>query len=189
MIKAKVAGIAMTGLAGYLLISKAISVADHGIRCLCDAIKWRAYYKYDSATGNCVAPGYCQYTRPIDDNREVVVEKDDSRNESTETPGKALADAVTKAVNEWIKDRKKPEEEAKEDKTQDPFGDTIKEIRPEEEAAAEEDQIPYECVVTETDEKGKPVAGRYPFGYTDGDTINVTQPEEKAEENTNEALD
>lgn len=149
MVNGKIAGIAFGGLAGYLLISKAMNVIRGCVKDVCTASEWKAYYK--DKEGLHVAPGYCQYTRQIDDNHELVVEKTDSRNkESTEENASmeslkgSLSDAIAKVIDDWIKNRKRAEE-------------------------ASEGEIEASEKVVEYDENGKPVAGRYPFENTDCD--------------------
>lgn len=156
MVNGKIAGIAFGGLAGYLLISKAMNVVRGCVRDICTAAEWKAYYK--DKEGLHVAPGYCQYTRQIDDDHELVVEKTDSRNkESTEEKASmealkaSISDAITKSIDEWIK-RRKGAKEASEGETE----------------ASEK--------VVEYDENGKPIAGRYPFGNTDCDDTVVYPP-------------
>lgn len=147
MVNGKIAGIAFGGLAGYLLISKAMNVIHGCVREICTAAEWKAYYK--DKEGLHVAPGYLQYTRKIDDNHELVIEKTDSRNKesteekaSMETLKASISDAIAKSIDEWIKNRKGAEE-------------------------ASEGETEASEKVVEYDENGKPVAGRYPFGNTD----------------------
>lgn len=157
MVNGKIAGIAFGGLAGYLLISKAMNVVRGCVRDICTASEWKAYYK--DKEGLHVAPGYCQYTRKIDDDHELVVEKTDSRNKenaeknaSMESLKGSLSDAIAKSIDEWISSRKGAEE-------------------------ASEGETKASEKVVEYDDNGKPVAGRYPFGNTDCDDTVLYPPQ------------
>ena len=149
MVKGKIARIAFGGLAGYLLISKGFNLIRGCVKDVCTAAEWKAYYK--DKEGLHVAPGYCQYTRKIDDEHELVIEKKDSRvktereeNASLDGLNGSLSDAIAKAIDDWISSRKKTEE-----------------------ASEGETEASEEGVISEYDENGKPVAGRYPFVNTD----------------------
>lgn len=153
MVKGKIAGIAFGGLAGYLLISKGFNLIRGCVKDICTAAEWKAYYK--DKEGLHVAPGYCQYTRKIDDEHELVIEKKDSRvktegEESASLNGLkgSLSDAIAKAIDDWIGSRKKTEE-----------------------ASEGETEASEDGVVSEYDENGKPIAGRYPFGNASCDDL------------------
>lgn len=175
MVKGKIAGFAFGGLAGYLLISKGISLIRDCVAYSTDAVKWRAYYKFgvqndrdDNGVRCVVPPGYSSATRSVGGGKEVVIEdpkqKKDENGEnndaSTSDLKASLADAINKTIKEWLDKDKKPEE-AKE-------GDS--------EASCED----IGDTVTTRDENGKPIAGRYPWGDTDGDDILCPEQFDKA---------
>ena len=135
MIKGKIAGIAFGGLAGYLLISKGLNVIRGCVKDICEASKWKAYYS--DVNGYHVAPGYTQYTRDIGDDKEIVVEKKDSRTHENcgneDASGRdwkaELGHAFADAITDRIKGEKGPEEasegqtEASEEDNSDIFDD------------------------------------------------------------------
>ena len=113
MVKIKKAGVLLGGLAGYLLLNRGIQEIRGCVRDICDAARWRAYYKYDK-DGQCVPPGYAKYTRPIDDENEVVMEKGNA----PKTPqNDVLSDALKDIINGCFK-REKGQEEASEGQTE-----------------------------------------------------------------------
>ena len=46
MIKTKIGGIVLGGLAGYLILVKGSGAMERGIRNICVAQQWKNYYKY-----------------------------------------------------------------------------------------------------------------------------------------------
>lgn len=145
----------MAGLAGYLILDKALNVVKLGIKEVCEASKWRAYYKHGK--DDVVPPGYRSTVRKIDDEHEFAIEdpkqvNPDGTDKHTEgpqeSPAASLVNSVNKAVNDWL-DKADERREAK---------------KREREASGE--------VVSEYDENGKPIAKRYSYtGDTDGDNI------------------
>lgn len=128
MVKGKIAGFAFGGLAGYLLISKGISLIRDCVAYSTDAVKWRAYYKFgvqndrdDNGIRCVVPPGYSSASRSVGGGKEIVIEdpkqKKDENSENKDAPTSdlkaSLADAVNKAIKEWL-DRQKAQEETKE---------------------------------------------------------------------------
>ena len=132
MIRGKIAGLTIGGLAGYLLISKGFTLMQNCVAYVTDASKWKAYYKYgakvdkdDNGVFCVVPPGYSSCTRNIGDDKELVIEdpkqkkqdsdqkEDASRNDWKDS----LAGAVAKAINEWL-DGKEKQEEASEGETE-----------------------------------------------------------------------
>ena len=115
MIKGKIASIAFGGFAGFMLISRAFNLVENSINRICEANKWKNYYKY-GGNGNVVAPGYSMHTHKIDDENEVVVEDENQtkKQAAAEDTGKKVADAINNAVDAiFNKDKKKediPEE-------------------------------------------------------------------------------
>ena len=100
MINGKVGGIMIGGLAGFLLINKAINFLENSVSNICSAAKWKAYYK------NCkdplvVPPGYASSTRKISDDEELVVEDPNlvKREENSEKTSDAVKEAIDAVVN------------------------------------------------------------------------------------------
>ena len=120
MIKGKIAGLAFGGLAGYLLISKTLNTIGGSVKCICDASKWKAYYKNNKDPLS-VPPGYASGVRKIDDENELVIENPKNRkpekNASQEELSAQIAEAVKGAINSWLKGEKAPEG-AKKDETE-----------------------------------------------------------------------
>lgn len=169
MIKGKIAGLTIGGLAGYLLISKGFSFMQNCVAYATDASKWKAYYKYgvNADVGkdriSCVVPpGYSSCTRDIGNGKELAVE--DPKQKKQDSDGKedasvkdlkaSLAGALTDAIKEWLKGEKGQEEASE--------GDS--------EASEEE----------KASEDEKPTSGRYPWGDTDGDDILCPEQFDKA---------
>lgn len=123
MLKANIKGIAIGGLAAYLIIGKGFSLVNRTIDKLCDAAKWRSYYRHGK-DGNMVPPGYASHTHPINDKEELTIEKEDPKpivNSEKKAPLEGLGESLGKAIVDVIKDRfgsvEKPEE-ASEDETE-----------------------------------------------------------------------
>ena len=111
MLNGKIAGIAIGGFTGFLILNKLINSAEGCIGKICDAAKWRAYYKKGDV--NMVPPGYASMTRPIDDKNEAVFESPEAQKarakeenkeeqEKRKNAGEAIADAITTITKEVI---------------------------------------------------------------------------------------
>ena len=111
MLNGKIAGIAIGGFTGFLILTKVINAAEGCIGKICDAAKWRAYYKKGDV--NMVPPGYASMTRPIDDKNEAVFESPEAQKarakeenkedqEKRKNAGEAIADAITTITKEVI---------------------------------------------------------------------------------------
>lgn len=76
MVKGKVAGIMIGGLAGYLLLNRVMSVIENSVKNVCHATEWKAYYKYGKLGDNdaSVPPGYRAVTRKVDPEHEYCIE-------------------------------------------------------------------------------------------------------------------
>ena len=118
MVKAKVGGIVLGGLAAYLILSKGLNVVNNCVRNMCVAHEWKNYYKYGKE-GNMVPPGYASHTRQINDNEEKVVEspeeqeaqrKQANNNASQKPLGATIGEAIVKVINEVFPSDKKSEE-------------------------------------------------------------------------------
>ena len=178
MVKGKIIGITFGGLAGYLLLSKVFNVVQNSVAYVTDASKWKAYYKYGTETGeggvNCIVPpGYSSCTRTIGKDREYVVEdpKQKQNAENSENPNTSksdlkaeLAHAITKAINDLLDGKKAPEgaKEGQREASEDDIS------CPQDCDFCTLDKCPHEKMkmggkITEWDENGTPVAGRYPW--------------------------
>ena len=109
MIKMKAGGMILTGLAAFLVADKAVSSMRHAVGDLCEAAKWRGYYKCWSkgdAKGEPVPPGYSMTTRPDGANYEVVYDPngvDHSHDNAPKTEESHDSSASVKAVCEAVK--------------------------------------------------------------------------------------
>lgn len=121
MIKGKMAGIAFGGLAGFMILNRAFTLIDNSIRNVCEANKWKNYYKYGK-DGNVVAPGYSMHTHKIDDDHEVVVEDERQKQNAANTDGKDSGDKVAEAINKAV-DTIFGKEKKEEDIPKDTFSD------------------------------------------------------------------
>ena len=126
MVKGKVAGIMIGGLAGYLLLSRVLSVVENCVRSACNAAEWRAYYKHGNE--NTVPPGYRSVTRKVDPEHEFCVEDptqvDENGNlidNSEDAKKAAISESIKKAINscfdgvEAAEGAKNPEKTASEE--------------------------------------------------------------------------
>lgn len=111
MIKGKMAGIAFGGLAGFLVINRVFNLIENSVKSVCDASKWKNYYKYGK-DGTMVAPGYSMHTHKIDDEHEVIVEDESQtkQNDAQKPQEPSAMDVINKAVDKIFGDEKKPEE-------------------------------------------------------------------------------
>ena len=115
MLHGRIGTIALGGLAAYLLINKAMNMVGHTVDKVCDASKWRSYYRNSKGGAYVVAPGYSSYTRPVGNDQEWVVEKNPERKPAPKKDGSepslgaAFAEAVLKASNDKLKGIEAPE--------------------------------------------------------------------------------
>ena len=115
MLHGRIGTIALGGLAAYLLINKAMNMVGHTVDKVCDASKWRSYYRNSKGGAYVVAPGYSSYTRPVGNDQEWVVEKNPDRKPAPKKDGSepslgaAIAEAVLKAINDKLKGTEAPE--------------------------------------------------------------------------------
>ena len=118
MVKTKVGGIVLGGLAAYLILSKGLNVVNNCVRNMCVAHEWKNYYKYGKE-GNMVPPGYASHTRQINENEEKVTEspeeleaqrKQAHDNASNKGVGASVAEAIVKAISDVFTGEKKAEE-------------------------------------------------------------------------------
>lgn len=116
MLHGRIGTLAVGGLAAYLLINKAMNIVGHSIDKICDAGKWKAYYKYSVNGVYTVAPGYSSFVRPVDEKQEFVVAKDPERKNSEKTErsetglGASVVEAVLKAIKDKLDGAEAPEE-------------------------------------------------------------------------------
>jgi hypothetical protein len=151
MIKGKMAGIAFGGLAGYLLVSKVLNTVHSAVKNVCEASKWRSYYKYGKDNPDAVPPGYSKTTRYPDGREEE--ENDASaleRNASHTARNGPVSEAVAKAIDDIFGRDKKQEEASEgqetaseEDNADDTDGDDILEesVKKAREAGVREEDI------------------------------------------------
>lgn len=119
MIKLKVGGVILTGLAAWILANKAINTIDNSVNKICESSKWKSYYKCWSKgkiDGDPIPPGYSR-TSP------VASEVDESA--VTQDPNEAAAKAAVDLIKEGLSKLKvtitKPsekQEEASEERTE-----------------------------------------------------------------------
>lgn len=94
------------GLAAYLIIGKLVNTFNRTVQNVCEASKWKAYYRY--GCGNMVPPGYSSHTHKINDDEELVVEdesqvkKPEKPNASTSDLGAAIADSIIKVIRDKL---------------------------------------------------------------------------------------
>lgn len=109
MIKMKVGGMILTGLAAFLVADKALHSANRAVESMCDAVKWSGYYKCwrnGKAGGEPIAPGYSRTTRPDKADYEVVDDPsgaDHSNDNQPKEPKEQNSSDSVKAVCEAVK--------------------------------------------------------------------------------------
>lgn len=92
----KIGGVLLTGLAAYLVLSKAISAIDNSTKRACEASKWKNYYKCWSegnAEGEPIAPGYSRTSPATTEIEEGAV---------TQDPNEAAAKAAVDLIKEGL---------------------------------------------------------------------------------------
>lgn len=94
-IQMKAGGIVLGGLAGYLIMSKAIQAASNCVKNICEARKWKNYYKYGK-DWDAVPPGYEIRTTTAD-----KTEEGGKSNASSEAVGSVLTSVLKKAVESF----------------------------------------------------------------------------------------
>lgn len=116
MLHGRIGTLALGGLAAYLLINKAMNMVGHTVDKVCDASKWRSYYRNSKGGAYVVAPGYSSYTRPVGNDQEWVVEKNPERKpepkkDASETSlGASIAEGILKVIKDKLDGVKAPEE-------------------------------------------------------------------------------
>ena len=109
MIRMKVGGMILTGLAAFLVADKVVSSMNRAVINMTEASKWKGYYKCWSrgnASGEPVAPGYSRTTRPDGANYEIVDDpsgQDHANDNQPEPPKTHDSSDTVKAVCEAIK--------------------------------------------------------------------------------------
>ena len=104
MIKFSGKGLVLGGIAGYLILSKCFNTLNRTVDKVCDCGKWRSYYRHGK-DGNMVPPGYSSHVRPINDNEELVIEKNPGKERKKGASGEALGEAISNAISSAIKDK------------------------------------------------------------------------------------
>ena len=109
MIKLKVGGMILTGLAAFLVAEKALGTVSQTVIGCCEASKWKGYYKCWSkgqAKGDPVPPGYSMTSRPDNADYEVVYDpsgKDHQHDNEPKEEGKRDRSDTIKTVCEAVK--------------------------------------------------------------------------------------
>ena len=110
MIKLKTGGLIVTGFTAFLIAGKVINSMNSSVSKICEAAKWRGYYKCWSegkASGEPIAPGYSVTTRPIGADYEVVKDpegKDHSKEGAPDIPKEPQSMDVVNAIIGAVKD-------------------------------------------------------------------------------------
>ena len=112
MLRGKVMGIAIGGFAGYIILCKLINSTERAVSKICDAAKWRAYYKHGAE--NTIPPGYCRTSRTLgnDDTPDDVVPSDMNKRNETKNIAKKIVNDIFETIG-TIKngEKKEPAEE------------------------------------------------------------------------------
>ena len=125
MIKTKIGGIVLTGLAGYLILSKGLGAVERCVKNVCVAKQWKNYYKYGK-DGNMVPPGYYKHTvtdadggtvefgdnRAVKENKAKEAQKKASQTPSTGSFGASIAKAISDAFIDVMKDKMATEDDS-----------------------------------------------------------------------------
>lgn len=116
MLHGRIGTLALGGLAAYLLINKAMNMVGHTVDKVCDASKWRSYYRNSKGGAYVVAPGYSSFTRPVGNDQEWVVEKnpekkpEPKKDASGTNLGASIAEGILKVIKDKLDGVKAPEE-------------------------------------------------------------------------------
>ena len=105
MVKGKIGGVILSGLAGYLLLSKTLGVIERSIKNICTASEWKNYYE-NSDPAEMVPPGYT-----------IRTETNNSSEPAQKASGSPVAEAIVKAVSDTFF-KGKEENEASEGQTE-----------------------------------------------------------------------
>lgn len=108
----KIGGVLLTGLAAYLVLSKAISTIDNSTKRACEASKWKNYYKCWSegnAEGEPIAPGYSRTSPATTEIEESAVTQDPN-----EADAKAAVDLIKEGLSKLKVTITKPAEKQEE---------------------------------------------------------------------------
>ena len=185
----KFGGIVLTGIGAWILINKGLNIVRDISSDAKTASMWRNYYKCWSKNrglsndiGNPIAPGYSVTERPLNRNAEIVKDpsgKDHSHDGEEQEEKKEQYEANVKAGVDIIKDVLVSALKARfgvsdEETTDSPSEDVDTKffVRKTETASSENDGNDVSETdgekITEYDENGKPVAGRYSFDVYEG---------------------
>lgn len=172
MMTMKFSGVLITGLAAFLLTNKALNVIDNSTKRLSEASKWKNYYKCWSkgqATSEPIAPGYSVTSSSGmgDTDGDHIIKDPYGKDHSVQSDknrdlANAIVEACKGAVEKSIDSLKKPSEtrrEASEGQTEASESDISKST----------DECKVHEIVTEVDDDGNPVAGRYSWKETSDD--------------------
>lgn len=115
----KIGGVLLTGLAAYLVLSKAIGTIDNSTKRACEASMWKNYYKCWSegnAEGEPIPPGYSRTSPVTSEVDENAVAQDPN-----EAAAKAAVDLIKEGLSKLKVTITKPaekQEEASEERTE-----------------------------------------------------------------------
>ena len=112
MIKLKVGGVILTGIAAWVLANKAINVINSSVNKVCDASKWKNYYKCWSKgkiDGEPIPPGYSRTSPTTSEIDENAVTQDPN-----EAAAKAAVDLIKEGLSKLKVTIKKPAEKQEE---------------------------------------------------------------------------
>ena len=175
MIKMKAGGIVLGGIAAYLILSKGIGAVERGIRNICVAHEWKNYYKYGKE-GNMVPPGYAMHTRKNEngdniDTGTVEAMKKQENSASNKGVGAKVTEVIAKAISDTFAAVNAEKEASEGEET----ASESEEKCPQDCDHCEAAKCPFEHLknggkIVEWNEKGEPVAGRYP--WTDGEELS-----------------
>ena len=108
MLRGRIGTMALGGFAAFLLINKAMNLVGRTVEKVCDTSKWKAYYKHNKNDSYSVPPGYCSFTRPVNNNQEWVVAKEEPKKEAEpkkDGSGTSLGASIAEGILKVIKDK------------------------------------------------------------------------------------
>ena len=189
MVKAKVGGIVLGGLAAYLILSKGLNVVNNCVPNMCVAHERKNYYKYGKE-GNMVPPGYQMHTHTTENGDNVQVgtpeaikqEEAKQNGSASQKPlGATIGEAIVKVINEVFSTDKKAEEASEND------------ICPECCTDCKVEKCPYEDlkqggIITEWRDH-KPVAGKYTYEGSEEPRVDCDEDKNNKTEEVDNIVD
>lgn len=132
MIKLKVGGVILTGLAAWILVNKAINTIDNSVNKMCESSKWKSYYKCWSKgkiDGDPIPPGYSRTSPVTSEVDENAVTQD-----SNEAAAKAAVDLIKEGLSKLKvtitkpSDKQEEASEGQETASENDISDTLKDF-------------------------------------------------------------